>query len=207
MALVFPFPQFSRELQAQQQKALTKKISTDLTSIRRNIDIFRGTITQEQWNSQKYSFRIFLVPRLGNNPNTSDAAIEFVKYDPTKPEEMERLLRIGVLIKEKIVEKEKLVPSQGIYCLKPGEVAKQVRENIKKPFTINIHTNAWKYYKIRSYTKSTSSSTVEKGSNKPEYCIFDKAHSDYVYSQAWVDFLSTELKDEDKYKRIRDFKN
>ena len=207
--LVFAI-QFSRELQTQQQRALIKKISTDLTSIRRYIEKFRGTITQEQWDSQKYAFRVFLVPKLGNNQNTSDAAIEFIKYDPNKPEEMAKLKKVDVLIKEKIVEnekiveKEKIVPSQGVYLLKPGEVAKLVKETIKKPFNINTHTNAWRYFKIRPRKKGITSTVQETNA---EYCIFDKAHNDYVYSQKWVDFLSSELKDETKYQEIRNFKS
>ncbi len=200
--LVFAI-QFSMNSPIQQQKAISRKMSPDLVSIKRYIDSYRESITNEQWNSQKYSFRIFLVPKIGNNPNTSDAAVEFIKYDPSKPEEMDKLQKVGVLIKEKVIEKviEKkiIVPSQIIYNLKPGNVAKQVKENINKNFTITNHVKAWRYYKIRPAKDDTSIETDIK------YCIFDKAHNDYVYSQNWVDFLSSELKNEKKYQEVIHF--
>ncbi len=193
--------QFSRESPPQQQKAISKKMGADLASIKRYIVGYRGTVTQEQWDSQKYSFRVFLVPKIGNNPNTASTAVEFVKYDPSKPEEMKILQRIGAIIKEKVVEKEKIVPSQGVYLFKPGDVAKAVKDAIKKPFTIATHTNAWKHYEIRP---AKGGSTIAVSS---DYCIFDKAHGDYVYSQKWIDFLSFELKDDIKYQAVKSFKS
>lgn len=196
--LVFAI-QFSTNSPLQQQKAISRKMSTDLVSIKRYIDGYRKSVTKEQWDSQRYSFRIFLVPKVSNNSNTSDAAVEFIKYDQSKPEEMAKLQKIGVLIKEKVIENEKIVPSQNIYPLKPGDVVKQVKDNINKHFTIANHVNAWKYYKVRPTKGMISRDTNE------EYCIFDKAHNDFVYSQKWVDFLSSELRDEKKYQEIMHF--
>jgi len=46
-----------------------------------------------------------------------------------------------------------------------------------------------------------------QGAAKPEatdarYCIFDKAHKDYLYTAAWVAKLTAELATEEKFKEI-----
>ncbi|MEK6828254.1 MAG: hypothetical protein AABX78_02790 [Nanoarchaeota archaeon] len=102
------------------------------------------------------------------------------------------------LIKDKIVEKEKLVPSQEMYKFKPGQVTEQVKKIINKLFTIPLHSNCWKYYSSRPRVKIK---------HKNDYCLFDEAHKDYVYSQTWIDFLTKELSDEEKYKKIQTYKD
>jgi hypothetical protein len=37
---------------------------------------------------------------------------------------------------------------------------------------------------------------------RPEYCIYDQAHEDYVYTKAWVDKLARDLADPGEYERV-----
>ena len=191
--LVFAI-QFSKYGISQQNKALSKKVTRSLALLKSYITRSRSTISQEQWDSQKFSYRLFLIPKVGNNISKDDVAIEFIKFDPSKPTEMEGIEKLGVLIKDRIVEKEKLVPSQEIYMFKPTKIAEKVKRSISKPFTTSMHTNCWKYYSSRPRTKIK---------HKNEYCLYDELHNDYVYSQTWIDFLVKELSDEEKYKRIQ----
>jgi len=45
----------------------------------------------------KYSFSVFLVPKVSNRESAADAAIEFVKVDNASPEELDRLGKLNVL--------------------------------------------------------------------------------------------------------------
>lgn len=195
--LVFAI-QFSKFAVPQQDRAVVKKIARSLSSVKAYISGYRSTITEQQWNSQKFSHRLFLIPKVGNNISKDDVAVEFIKYDPSKPSEMEGLQKLGVLIKDKIIEKEKIVPSQEVYKFKPTQIAEQVQKLINKPFSIQLHTNCWKYYSPRPRVKIK---------HMNEYCLFDEAHKDYMYSQAWIDFLAKELSEEEKYKRIQVFED
>ena len=47
-----------------------------------------------------------------------------------------------------------------------------------------------------------------KGAKQPEntnkdYCIYHAAHSDYTYSERWVDFLCEKIASEDEFKKIK----
>lgn len=160
--------------------------------IKEYIDAFRNGVSEDVYDDPKFSFRVYLVPKVGNNKNSSDMSMEFVKYDPNKPEEMEAHKNLVTLIKEKII---KTGNPDG---LKPKQVAEKVAAKIGKQFTVNYHTKAWKFYKIRE------SDFIKNHLN--EYCYSDAAHTDYIYTPAWVDFLSRKLANEDEYKKVISYK-
>lgn len=59
------------------------------------------------------------------------------------------------------------------------------------------HTSAWKHFKIRP----------QSGAKKPEQtitelCVYDSAHADYLYTDAWVSRLIKELSVEAEYRKI-----
>jgi len=37
---------------------------------------------------------------------------------------------------------------------------------------------------------------------KTEYCQYDELHKDYGYTKKWVEFLSAELQDDEKYRIV-----
>ena len=189
--LVFAL-QFSKMTTPQQQKAIRKKLGNSAYQLLDFVKRYRAEISDDVRFDPKFSFKVFVIPKIGNNKNNDDVAIEFIKYDAAKPEEIERLQKLGVLIKEKMVE----VPSQKFYRLKPGDVAIQVANKIGKPFSITMHVKAWRYYKIRPRLKSGKDCNLE-------YCLFDEPHKDYVYSDKWVEFLTLKLNDQSEYERVR----
>lgn len=141
-----------------------------------------------------YSFRAFLIPKIGNHAKSADIAIEFISYDPANPEEMEKYEKQVAFIREKQVQ----VANQG--KLKPKAVVTKVREKTGIGFTINQHTNAWKLYKIRSRTR------IPQGC-KPEYCQFDDAFKDFIYTEEWVDFLCKKVSNPEEFERIKKYRD
>lgn len=160
--------------------------------VKNYIDTYRQTLDETVWQSNEFSFRVFLVPQIGNNPRTSSCAIEFVKYDPNNPEEMEKYEKIVAFIKEKQVP----VLNPGGY--KAGEVSEEVRSKLGIIFNPSYHhVLCWKHYQIRP----------ERGNPQPyltnlKYCQYDAAHKDYIYTKEWIDFLVSELSDENKRNAI-----
>jgi len=126
-------------------------------------------------------------------------AIEFVKYDSTEPEEMEKYQKFLIGIKEK------QVPMQG---LKAGKVCEKVSNALKSKMPQNWqfnssyqHVKCWKYYKVRP---SKGSSSPEK--TNQQYCFYNSNYNSYEYTEEWVRLLINELPKEEVYKKIMKIK-
>lgn len=157
----------------------TLPISKNEQSAIKFVKDYRGLLEASVENSQQYSFKAYLVPKIGNHRSSSDLAIEFVKYDPSNAEEMEKYDKAIIAIKEKHVSvsnQDHLKPSMVLDKLKQAGYDKNM----------NWHTSMWRKYKVRP-----SRNTKNKASCKTEYCIYDKPHQDYLYSDAWVEHLIT----------------
>lgn len=154
------------------------------------IDSFREQVNDDIYQDPKYSFRVYLVPKIGNNLKSSDLALEFIKYDPTNPDIINSINKQIAITKEKRVQ----VVNPGKF--KAGEVAKEVEKKIGRKFNASFHhSKACKLYKIKPLEK--------KGDGcKIEYCQFDEPHKDYVYTQAWIDLLVEKLSDQNEYNKL-----
>jgi ABC-type cobalt transport system substrate-binding protein len=93
------------------------------------IKTFRGSLSADISDSQKFSFKAFFIPKLGSHRNSSDVAVEYVKFDSTNSEEMKKYEKFIVGIKEKTVQ----VANQGKY--KPSKVLELVKEKTKHQTT------------------------------------------------------------------------
>ncbi len=94
------------------------------------IAVFDGSLTHEQYNSDKYSFRLLFKKKLVNRPGQADRVIEFI--DPNS--------EIAQTIdKEFWVKKEVERPK-----FRPTDVVKKVRAAGFSKFRIHHHTDLWK---------------------------------------------------------------
>jgi hypothetical protein len=188
----FPFAlQFSRITQPEQQKAMRTAARAHLRSVRDFVQKFRSSLSDDVSSDQAYSYKVFLIPKVGTHAKSSDIAIEFVKYDPSKPEEMKQFERVVAMIKPKQVS----VANFG--GLKASEVVEQVAPRLVKRFTLNTHVKCWKHFNTRP---ASDSPTPEVCDNR--YCYYDAVHKDYVYTPSWVDFLVEKLGDQATYDLI-----
>lgn len=141
---------------------------------------YRDSIDQTISQSQEYSFKMFIVPKLGNHRNTSDVAVEFVKFDPHNPEDMEKYEKVLIGIKEKQV----LVANQWKY--RPSKILEIIEKTTGVRRNASWHTSMWKKYKVRP---SKWSSDPKNCNSK--YCQFDEASTtkDYIYTDEWIKLL------------------
>lgn len=82
--------QFGRSVSPAQQTAMrgaSKHICSQFESLSRNSV---STLSADVLADQNYSFKVFLIPKIGNTRSADDVAVEFIKHDPTKSEEMSR---------------------------------------------------------------------------------------------------------------------
>ena len=183
--------QLSRERPDAQARAMRGLAKRQLNSVRKFIEEYRSALSQDVYGKLEYSFRVFLVPKLSSNPKAADLAVEFVPYDPAKPEEMAKLEQIVTLIKPKEV------PIANLGALTPSEVAARVRNAITRPFTMDSHTRCWRHFSARPPSGSPS-----PGKCNPRFCHYDALHKDYGYTETWVEFLVEKLSDQATYDLI-----
>ena len=157
------------------------------------LEAFRGDLDDKVYTDPRYSFRVYLIPKIGNHQSSSDAAFEFVKYDPSEPEEMESLRQHVALIKDRQVP----VVNPGRY--KPSQVARLVEEAVARPFSVHNHRQAYLMYEIRATGEAPDSCDTK-------FCQFDAVHKDYVYTQEWVDLLVKRMADDTEYGKVTSFK-
>ena len=117
--------------------------------------------------------------------------MEFIQYDASKPEEMDKLSKVVGMIREK------QVAVANVDMVKAGNVVKEVNRQLPFQFKMHHHTKAWQHYSVRPATNSNS---PEK--TRADFCVFDKAHSDYIYTKAWVRFLVHKLSGAEEFQLV-----
>jgi len=183
--------QFSQILPEEKLKATKALVSSSARTVKEYVERFRGGLPGSVLNSMKYSFSVFLVPKVANRVGGADVAVQFVKIDEASAEELERLEKLNVLIREKHI------PIANLGHFKPSEVLERLRGRVAHPLNMAVHTSAWRYYKVRPpFGDPHPERTM------PEYCLYDQTHEDYVYTPAWVEKLARELADAGQYQKV-----
>ena len=88
------------------------------------------------------------------------------------------------------------------------EVAKRVQDALGDPkiirgrkevdkYNVAWHTKCWWEFKVRP-----PSGNAHPEQTEIKYCIYDKRHNDYGYTDEWVKFLITKFKDEKAYEEL-----
>ncbi len=174
--------QFSRVMPEEKVKSAKVLATSTSKSVREYVENFRAGLPAPTLNSMKYSFSVFLVPKVANRKSAADVAVQFIRIDETSPEDLARLDKLNVLIREKQVP----IANLGLY--KPGEVVAELSKRFPSRFNMAKHISAWKKHKVRS-----SKGDPHPQRTRPEYCVYDDAHEDYVYTHAWIEKLAGEL--------------
>jgi len=189
--------QFSHVRHEDQQKAIREMQKPLAKEIKNYIDIFRSSLTTDIVDNLQYSYKVYIVPKLSNHQNSSDLAVEFVKYDPNNTEEMEKYKQVTALLKVSQVQ----VANAG--KLKAGEVASEVEPIVKKTVGQQAKFNASSHhFRAARYYKARPERGEDKRKTDPKYCHYDEAHDDYVYTHEWVNFLKIEMAKDGQYEKV-----
>lgn len=172
--------QFSHLRSPQQLVAQKDLLSRDMQDIKKYIDKYKTDLPQEIFDDQEYSIKLLQIPKISNT-NRLDLSVEFVNWNAINEEERESYRKISALIKEKIVKQ----PVSNANMLKPGAVIKAVEAKTGIHLSQSNHTDLWKAFRIRPANNSDS-----KFDTIVQFCIYDEAHNDYLYTVQWVDFIA-----------------
>lgn len=178
-ALVYSL-QFSHLRTSKQKEANKAALSKDLSEIVGYVEKYRSGLDEDTYNAQEYSIKLIQIPKI-TNTNRADAAMEFVKWDELSPEDRAAYEQIAVIIKDKRVA----VSAANVKRLKPSAVVQKVNEQLaNKVLTLNLHVTLYKLFSIRPPNGSE-----DPFETNADYCLFDETHNDYVFQDAWVEFL------------------
>lgn len=138
----------------------------------------------------QFDFRLYLIPHTG--PKTqADASMTFVKLDDLTLEQRAAMDQVQTIIRDK------QVPVANLGHLKPGEVAAKVSAGLNRPFSINDHTKAWRRYDVRP-----AMNDPKPEATKAQFCVWDAAFQQYVYTEAWVAYLIRHLGNQATYDNV-----
>jgi hypothetical protein len=195
LSLALQFSRLRDEKQSQALEKLHRPLAKDVDAY---IKAFRSSLTAEEFNDLRFSFKVFLIPKTANHLGKDTVAVEYVRYDPSKPEEMEKYEKLVSLVKTKtvpVVHPGGLKP--GAVCDRVEPIVRQVAGADKRFHPSYHHLKACYYYRIRP----------RKGEGDPrntegKFCQYDEAHEDYVYTEAWACFLANEMAKPGQYELI-----
>ena len=172
-----------------------------LADVKKFIDDYRSMLSSDVTGSGQFSFKAFLIQVAGHE-TTDTLPIQFVQYDKLSTEQQEGFEKFAVMVK---MQNSKSL-NDGM--LRTKSVIREVQQKLGNPkiqrpsglkdkFNQNTHHLCWKRYKVRPPT----------GAEKPEntdqkYCSYDKAHRDYLYTKAWVDFITEKMSDGNEYNAL-----
>ena len=114
---------------ASEQKDLLIEQKDLPANIQSYIEKFDKALTDEEFGSQKYAYRILFVPKTANRKGQADRVIEFVKSDSPLAESVNKEYAI---IKE--TEKKKYLPKQ---------IVELIRGEGYPKFSMHYHTLMW----------------------------------------------------------------
>ena len=183
--------QFSKDGPQKLSAPTGKSQQRTFKAVKQFVDAFRSGLSTEVQDSLEYSFKVYLVPKMGNHASSDAVAVEFVKYDPARPEEMKEYEKVVAMIKPKEVR----VANLGL--LKAGQVTAQISGKLGKKFSTYDNQLCYQHFNARPKKGAPDPSSCDV-----RYCQYDDLHKDYGYSPAWVDFLAEKLSNPATYALI-----
>lgn len=176
-ALQFSKMTFDHVLQINQHEIPSNIASVDA--------LLTKDMTYDQINDIEFQFKVVYTL---SSASKSKAHTQFIKPDSAAGKEIHNVLTKNVAADE-------------MYPHKPGVVVKLVAAKTKKKFTQHTHQQALRKYCVRPKPKSPKPGATDK-----KYCIYHPAHTDYTYSEAWVEFLIAMMADEKECAAIQSYK-
>jgi hypothetical protein len=113
----------------EEQKTALERTEGLPQNIMAYITKFEGGLTQAEYDSPNYSYRLFFVPKLASNKGQADKVIEFIKPDSPLADKVNKEY---AFVKE--TEKPKFLPGQIVALMKAKGYGF---------FTMGIHTDLW----------------------------------------------------------------
>jgi len=167
--------QFSRLRDPGQLKSVARLHKDLAKDLREYLETFRSSLSAEMLADLRFSYKVFIVPKLANHQGSADLAVEFVRYDPSNPQHQQLLAII----------KTQAISVANLDLLKASAVCAAVLPTVQAAmgpeakFTASSHhIRAAYHYKVRPHPGDP-----EPMKTNERYCFYDTAHGDYLYGR------------------------
>lgn len=178
--------QFSERRTQEQELANKRVLSREVREIREYVENYRSSLSDEVFDSQEYSVKLIVVPKVANT-NRSDLAIEFVRWSELDEADRASYEQLVTIVKDKVAKKEVLNAGK----LKASDVVKRVKDRCDASFNHHHH----KYFYFVFSTRPIPAENRDPFDTNNAFCHYDEPHRDYVYQEAWVDFIVKALEE------------
>jgi hypothetical protein len=179
--------QLSRISSKSQVRALKQLQTHQYEVVRQYIETYRNGLPTDILNSQEFRLSVVMIPKVVNRASAADFCIEFKHVQDGEP--VDPNARI-VLIREKLGDKSRFRHT-------PGVVVEQVKKRAGVLFTLNLHSNAWKYFKVRPPSSSKDKTSEMK------FCSWVEGAEKYLYTDEWIELLVKETTKSEVYEAIK----
>jgi hypothetical protein len=95
--------QFSHLRSEQQTNAIAHLHRPLQKNLAKYIQTFRSSLTSDVTQDLAYSYKVFLIPKVANRQGQEDVAVEFIKFDPTDPKQVEEYDKLTAIIRPTVV--------------------------------------------------------------------------------------------------------
>lgn len=157
---------------------LTKTLPADL---RRFLAEYDASLDDDVSRDPRYCMRLTVLLESGNRKG--DMSLQFLNQRDLTPEQQKAataLAAAGLVITK---TKTEVVANDDKF--KPGQVAKRVEDAIPFQFKASHQmSHFWRRHKVRPARGAS-----DPQNTRTEWCVYDKLHSDYSYTQECVDWL------------------
>lgn len=162
-------------------KEAHKRLPKRLTSY---VEEYDAMLTDDVRADYRYDFRVHLIPQTG--PKTeADVAMRFIRLEDLPEEQQDQLENVRTVVRDR------QVAVSNVDKHRPGYVCAKVSEALGVKFTPSSdHVRAWRHYGVRPASGEANPTRTDS-----RYCVWDEAHGDYVYTDAWIRHLTDDLAD------------
>jgi len=134
----------------------------------------------------RFEFRLHLVPKQGPPP-VADVALTFLPEEDLNEEQRETLA--GLDRSGTVIVRERHRPVSNVDKMKPGDAARKIEHSIPFRFSLYYHfILAWKRLGVRPDGGAKFAERTDE-----RYCVYDAAHHDYLYTDAFVDLVVSQI--------------
>lgn len=163
---------FSLQFSSLSQEQVNE-LSTSLPEhISRFIEGFDVALSEEEFNSERFGYRVIFVPKVANQKGQADQVIEFIKADSPLAKDINRTYTV---IKE--TERPKYLPSG---------IVKMMQAEGYALFTMNRHAELWKSVEAKD----------------PARAFGTQIANNWYWYESWLTYVRTHCLDSgDRYRR------
>ncbi|ORU94945.1 MAG: hypothetical protein A6F71_10050 [Cycloclasticus sp. symbiont of Poecilosclerida sp. M] len=180
--------QFSKITPAEKQKAQRALATRMGKEVKEYVEKFRDGLTSTILYSKRYAIQVYLTSKAVNRESLADFSAKLIHADEPSPEELDKMSAII---------REKKVHDPNLYSYLPGQVVNKLRKASPFQVTMRDHTAAWQHFAVRPLQ-----SDEHRNRTNLDFCAFDAAHGDYLYTEAWVTKLAREFSNAASFRTV-----